>query len=661
MKKINLLLLAALLTLSSCNGGLLDPSESESEYSEPDYSESEPSEPDVSESESEDDTETPLVQYLIKFVTNGGSEVQDMIYVVGDDVVLPTTKRNGYTFAGWYFDNETFTSKCHGVSDITGNVTLYAKWVVKSVKIYLDTYYEGEFEPIIKEVGEMFYASELPSTIRAKKVGRLEYGFTEWKDAGENAPTDFVVKDQYYAFHSLYGAPTYSKDDILYQNDFNEDYGYLDKNASWEKIRDWPVKNADSATTYRTPYINQTKGVEVLNGELTVNASFSGLHYVNNGVYLPEIAYKDTNNYSVSVKVKFDKVLTSGDAKSKAYDSGFGIAVRQNENDKAFIATMLDPNAKALRVAARNASNVGSGTDINGKIYYDLPSSYNQSTYHTVKVVVSGTGTSSTLKAYFDDTLAYTYTDSSAGKTWLKAATGNKIALFGSGCTFTIDEVVVKTIDESETLYQTDFSNYNTNNVFDGWSQNTAYSISRSGDFEIEDGKLHLNDATEVSIYSHQMLHSPLNNFKDGIIEFDVTITDRGSRQWDDPDNHSQTKYFGLVLRAGNVGYTDYGVVMFRQYGRVQLTDHVNQSWGSNSFTLQGNSATTEFKENETYRICVVVDGTTVMLFINDNYVNEANTKDTTLFRYEEGNIGLLSSSISTAIDNLTIAKIAEE
>ena len=112
---------------------------------------------------------------------------------------IPT--KDGYTFAGWYFDNETFLTKCNSFADISANTTLYAKWVVKSVKIYLDTYYEGEFEPIIKEVGETFYASELPTTIRPKRIGRLDYGFAGWKDAGENAPVDFVVKDQYYAFH----------------------------------------------------------------------------------------------------------------------------------------------------------------------------------------------------------------------------------------------------------------------------------------------------------------------------------------------------------------------------------------------------------------------------------------------------------------------------
>lgn len=658
MKKFNITLLTSLLLLTSCV--TTSPSTPTSVVPSPSVTPSTSVVPSVSNSETPSTPETPLVQYLVKFVSNGGNSIQDMIYVVGDNVKLPACVRTGYTFAGWYFDNETFLTKCNSFADISANTTLYAKWVVKSVKIYLDTYYEGEFEPIIKEVGETFYASELPTTIRPKRIGRLDYGFAGWKDAGENAPVDFVVKDQYYAFHSTYGIPTYDKDNILYQNTFDEDYGYLDKNYSWEKIRDWPVKNADTETKYRTPYINQPKTVTVKNGELIVDASYSGLHYVNNGVYLPEVAYKTSNDYAITVKVKFDKVLTSGDSKSAAYDSGFGIAVRQTEK-KEFIAAMLDPNAKALRIAARNASNVGSGTDVNSKVYYNLPSNYVASDYHTVKVVVSGTGTNATLKTYFDNTLAYTYTDAVASKNWLQTFNGNKIALFASGCTFVIDEISVKSADETTTYYQTDFNSYDTDNFLDGWKQNLSYNISRSGDFSTSNGVFHINDATEVSIYSHQMMHSPVNNFSSGIISFDMTITDAGSRQWDDPENSKQTKYFGLVLRAGGSSLSDYATVMFRQYGRVQLIDHVGTAWGSYSYTLQSNNANTEFVPNKKYEITVVVDNTILMLFINNQYVSEVDTAGTQVFRYDEGNIGFYSNSVSADIDNLVIAKLEGE
>ena len=104
------------------------------------------------------------------------------------------------------------------------------------------------------------------------------------------------------------------------------------------------------------------------------------------------------------------------------------------------------------------------------------------------------------------------------------------------------------------------------------------------------------------------MMHSPVNNFSSGIISFDLTITDAGSRQWDDPENSKQTKYFGLVLRAGGASLSDYATVMFRNYGRVQLIDHVGTAWGSYSHTLQSNNANTEFIPNTKYEITVVVN-----------------------------------------------------
>jgi|GEM_PF-2591115 len=604
-------------------------------------------------------------QFVIHFDSNGGSFVKDILYIKGDDIALPTPTKSGFSFAGWYYDNETFLNRCNSVLEISEEVTLFGKWVKKSVKIYLDTFYENEFDPIIKEVGETFHIEELPANPRFKKNGRIEYRFAGWRDAGENAPTEFIVKDQYYAFHANYGAPKMSDAYTLYTNDFSTDYGYLDESNSWSKIRDWPIKeDEEDLTKYINPNVSHYRDTKISDGALYIQSDQSGLHYVSNGVYLPEIAYP-TNKYSVEVSVKFDHVLTSGDARSNCFDSGFGITVRQNEENKAFIAAMLDPNAKAVRVASRDNECEGSGTDINDSFYYNLPSNYSTSDYHTLKAVVDGDGPNSTLTAYFDGELAFIYSDESSSKDWLTSqATGSKIALFAGGCSVLIDSITVRNVDETEILYQNSFNNSTQSLFGDGWKQNPTCKGTSNGEYYIADGKLNINDAYPFTNYQHQLLYTPVSNFSDGVICFDLTFTEMSGYQWADEKNLPDSKYFSLVFRAGSSNLNDYGCISFRQNGRVQAYKHqgdtATNSWSGALFSYQANNDANMFKLNQTYSIVIVAEGKTISLFIDDVYVNAYTYSGTTMCSYDTGYVAALTSSISASIDNLRISRLAE-
>ena len=77
---------------------------------------------------------------MIKFVTNGGSAVQDLTGVVGQRVSQPEAPtKYGYTFAGWY-KNADFTGGIYVFGTFpAGTTTLYAKWS-KDVKFNYVTY-----------------------------------------------------------------------------------------------------------------------------------------------------------------------------------------------------------------------------------------------------------------------------------------------------------------------------------------------------------------------------------------------------------------------------------------------------------------------------------------------------------------------------------------
>ena len=59
-------------------------------------------------------------KYQVTFNTNGGSSVEnkevtyDLAY--GN---LPSTTKTGYTFSGWYLDNETFKNKIEETTKVS--------------------------------------------------------------------------------------------------------------------------------------------------------------------------------------------------------------------------------------------------------------------------------------------------------------------------------------------------------------------------------------------------------------------------------------------------------------------------------------------------------------------------------------------------------------
>lgn len=66
--------------------------------------------------------------YTVEFETNGGSAIADKTVDKGDKITKPASPtKEGYTFAGWYSDKE-LTQEYDFGKDVTGNITLYAKW-----------------------------------------------------------------------------------------------------------------------------------------------------------------------------------------------------------------------------------------------------------------------------------------------------------------------------------------------------------------------------------------------------------------------------------------------------------------------------------------------------------------------------------------------------
>jgi uncharacterized repeat protein (TIGR02543 family) len=77
----------------------------------------------------------PPNSFTVTFNSNGGSDVSDQPVESGGTAEWPATPtRDGYTFDNWYSD-EGLTLVYDFSTPVTGNITLYAKWIITSVAI----------------------------------------------------------------------------------------------------------------------------------------------------------------------------------------------------------------------------------------------------------------------------------------------------------------------------------------------------------------------------------------------------------------------------------------------------------------------------------------------------------------------------------------------
>lgn len=75
------------------------------------------------------DEPSPVITYSVTFNTQGGNSISPQTVTSGSTVTRPSDPtRSGYTFDGWYTDT-AYTSAYNFSTPVTGDLTLYAKWV----------------------------------------------------------------------------------------------------------------------------------------------------------------------------------------------------------------------------------------------------------------------------------------------------------------------------------------------------------------------------------------------------------------------------------------------------------------------------------------------------------------------------------------------------
>ncbi|MCD8019458.1 MAG: InlB B-repeat-containing protein [Clostridiales bacterium] len=158
-------------------------------------------------------TATTVTSYTVTFQSNGGTTVSSQKVVKGGTVTEPTAPtRSGYIFLGWYTD-AACTNAYDFSTKVTGNLTLYAKWVSENDNLYDDIIDLGDLENLESQgLIEVAYAED-------GSVSAIEGSFTDDTVNSAQDAADLLNKSS-----SLFGDDMEaSADDITVQTIESDD------------------------------------------------------------------------------------------------------------------------------------------------------------------------------------------------------------------------------------------------------------------------------------------------------------------------------------------------------------------------------------------------------------------------------------------------------
>lgn len=146
-------------------------------------------------------------KYTVKFDTNNhGDAIDNQTIESGKYATEPTAPiAAGYTFDGWYTDNETFKNKWNFTTDkVTGHITLYAKWVARK---YAFDCYVFENNPTVGKNPSQTVTTSKDVIYPAFNIDNISFsemiieyeagtkGYGGWKIKTANAQISFYVEN----------------------------------------------------------------------------------------------------------------------------------------------------------------------------------------------------------------------------------------------------------------------------------------------------------------------------------------------------------------------------------------------------------------------------------------------------------------------------------
>jgi len=129
-----------------------------------------------------------MVIYVL-FESNGGSEidVQGVVYGTAISEPHPSPSKTGYTFNGWYGDNNTFANLWDFDTTITENVTLYAKWEPVTYTVR----YDKNADDATGTTADSIHTYDVDQALTSNGYTRENYPFAAWNTKPDGSGTGY--------------------------------------------------------------------------------------------------------------------------------------------------------------------------------------------------------------------------------------------------------------------------------------------------------------------------------------------------------------------------------------------------------------------------------------------------------------------------------------
>ena len=150
------------------------------------------------------------IEYTITFEANGGDAVADLIQGYETEIELPTTSRLGYTFEGWFTDDETFLYEFTSETMPFEGAELFAKW--EAIE-YTITFEVNDGSPVSNITQAFDTEITLPVTT---KHGYTFEGWYFYDTVEEVFLAEFTATKMPFEGAELYAKWTLTEYDIIY-------------------------------------------------------------------------------------------------------------------------------------------------------------------------------------------------------------------------------------------------------------------------------------------------------------------------------------------------------------------------------------------------------------------------------------------------------------
>ncbi|MBQ6266462.1 MAG: InlB B-repeat-containing protein, partial [Clostridia bacterium] len=392
----------------------------------------------------------------IVFESNGGTQIADVTYNVGDSVNAPTPPTKvGYTFGGWYLDNGTFQQQIVWPQTMNSNTgfVAYAKWNPRQVKIVFNTnvgvrpteYDTTSMPDFIGYAGDPIAAEDIADYNDPQRFG---YRFDYW-ETPEGLPFTIDANATYPITDDLTGAN--GDEYVLTAQWVPEAYSAFLKLNGYEKLSGQYIEtdtaqHGDIITvrmkTRTNFYIGSSAFVFMYDKSFFELVSNDGIIVNDANDYITGVGIDDSNAYTYNVAFDNNGTVFNWPTGCNAatYNAflvtldpdvlnGYTTAVKA-EDDTWMIEFQLRVKDTASGTGKIYMDDAWSRTETNmmGTMFYGAATAANTPVYNTTNNVVTPNTNLATVLITIDETTPVdttVYADPNGG-TWSDNTTATK-------------------------------------------------------------------------------------------------------------------------------------------------------------------------------------------------------------------------------------------